>query len=384
MALEVLSHLPWQSLLSCSLVSRRWYTLANDNSLWKRLCHARGCAWKPPTRLPSAISISSSLSSDWTGDADDEGMGDEEDVTLAPEHDSGFISMDADYSALNSDAIDPSRLFPSALATTSSLRLSSNRHSSPSSLPSLSTIQPNYKILHHTHTRIHNRVLSASYRLSTLQTRAGVIAEPHHPHTNTIYCLQLYTNPQTGVQTLFTGSKDRTVREWNLGTSQVIRKVEGVHSSSILSLCVHGSLLVSAGSDQRVGVWDLYRNQLSKVIRDHQDSVLGVRFDSRRLVSCSKGASPAALSTNWILTIFHLDRTLRTYLFPSLTPHLVLAGHRAAVNAVAISEHLIVSASGDRSMRVWEAETGNLLRVFENHHSRGYIQRYICPSSMLT
>lgn len=287
MALEVLSHLPWQSLLLCSLVNRRWHALANDNSLWKRLCHARGCAWKPPTRLPSAISISASLSSDWTGDTDDEGMGDEEDVTVAPENDSGFVDAE--------NSVDPSRHFPSALATTSSLRIPAKRHSSPSSLPSMSTIQPNYKMLHHTHTRIHNRVLSASYRLSTLQTRAAIAAAPLHPHTNTIYCLQLYTHPQTGVQTLFTGSKDRTIREWDLVNSQVMRKVEGVHSSSILSLCAQGNILVSAGSDHRVGVWDLYRNQLSKVIRDHQDSVLGVRFDSRRLVSCSKGPPPDSL-----------------------------------------------------------------------------------------
>src|SRR5882762_5760255 len=62
------------------------------------------------------------------------------------------------------------------------------------------------------------------------------------------------------------------------------------------------------------------------------------------------------------------DRTLRTYLFPDLKPHLILRGHRAAVNAVAISDNLIVSASGDRSMAVWDANTGQLIRAFENHH----------------
>ena len=65
------------------------------------------------------------------------------------------------------------------------------------------------------------------------------------------------------------------------------------------------------------------------------------------------------------------DETVRTYLFPDVVPHLVLEGHRAAVNAVALAGDLLASASGDRSIRIWNAETGNLVRVFENHHNRG-------------
>lgn len=68
-----------------------------------------------------------------------------------------------------------------------------------------------------------------------------------------------------------------------------------------------------------------------------------------------------------------LDRTVRTYSFPDLMPEFVLGAHRAAVNAVSLSGTLIVSGSGDRSIRLWDAVTGKLLRTFENHHSRGYV-----------
>ena len=64
---------------------------------------------------------------------------------------------------------------------------------------------------------------------------------------------------------------------------------------------------------------------------------------------------------------------MRTYKFPDLTPCFVLGAHRAAVNAVSVSETLIVSGSGDRSIRLWDAQTGELLRTFENHHTRGYV-----------
>jgi WD40 repeat protein len=50
-----------------------------------------------------------------------------------------------------------------------------------------------------------------------------------------------------------------------------------------------------------------------------------------------------------------------------------MTGHRAAVNALSLSPTHIVSASGDRSLRLWDANTGVLLRTFENHHSRGYV-----------
>ncbi|KAJ3483182.1 hypothetical protein NLI96_g6494 [Meripilus lineatus] len=111
--------------------------------------------------------------------------------------------------------------------------------------------------------------------------------------------------------------------------------------------------MVTGGSDRRVAVWDLNENYLVKLIQDHEDSVLCVRFDEKRLVSCSK------------------DRTIRTYLLPDFRPSYILDDHRAAVNAVSISPDYIVSASGDRSIRVWDANTGAVLRSFEEHHGRG-------------
>lgn len=73
---------------------------------------------------------------------------------------------------------------------------------------------------------------------------------------------------------------------------------------------------------------------------------------------------------------YTIDHTLRTFLLPSLEPKHVLDSHRAAVNAIALSGDYIVSASGDRSLRLWHADTGELLRVYEGHHSRGYDARF--------
>lgn len=221
-------------------------------------------------------------------DTDDEGMGDE---IYTSSSEPGFESR-------RSTTVAPTNSNHGSLVkhtpTPKQTAAGNNRHSAPSSLPTSSSFLPNYKLLHQTHTRLYTRFLYSSYRLSTLQARPG--GRPNEQgtpnlHTSTIYCLQLYTNPQTGIQTLFTGSKDKSIREWDLQTSQFVRVVHNIHMGSVLSLAAREGLLCSAGSDSRVCLWDLVGSAPLSVIHDHTDSVLAVRFDEKRLVSCSKGTS---------------------------------------------------------------------------------------------
>ncbi|KAJ7264892.1 WD40-repeat-containing domain protein [Mycena haematopus] len=367
-SLQIFSHLPAQTLLTCALVSHRWRALANDQAIWKKLCVAQGWAWKQPSRTHS-FDTPRSRGETWD---DDEGMGDSDEegdaddietakaewTQMQAELDSGFASMSL------TSASPRASVLPDATASSSRSKSRTRHNSAPPVLSDSTFLRPDYKRLHQTHTRLRNRVRAGTPHLSAIQTRGG----PSNAHTTTIYCLQLYTYPATGVQVLFTGSRDRTVREWNLSTGLVERVIAGVHTSSILSICVHDGFVASAGSDRRVAVWDLAANALVKVIADHEDSVLCVRLDGTRLVSCSK------------------DRTVRTYAFPELTPQFVLGAHRAAVNAVSLSDTLIVSGSGDRSVRLWDAATGKLLRTFDNHHTRGiasidFIAPYVVSGS---
>ena len=302
-ALHIFSYLPSKTLLRCALVSRRWRTLADDHTLWKRLCIMKNWHWKNP---PSRPYLPSSDSQPAQHDTDDEGMGDEEIETTPRMYprtmdDSGFESSFADDPWEESSLAVPSLQdfvprFQSFIGPTDSSSSYTQtgdpkltpRNPSPAA-PVAQFVQnqrPNYKLLHLTRTRLHHRFLSGTHRLSTLQSR-GTPAS----HSNTIYCLQLYTYPETGKQVLFTGSKDRTIKEWDLATGVVLRTIEGVHEGSVLSICVYGDYLASAGSDSNVVVWDLVEHKVAKVIDDHEDSVLCVRFDDVRLVSCSKGKS---------------------------------------------------------------------------------------------
>jgi hypothetical protein len=293
-ALHIFSYLPSKTLLRCALVSRRWRTLADDHTLWKRLCITKNWHWK---NTPLRPYLQSSDPQSAQHDTDDEGMGDEEIETTPRMYprtvdDSGFESSFADDPWEESSLTVPNLedfVAPFQSSMTHSNTQTGGSPRNPSPAPVAQAVQnqrPNYKLLHLTRTHLHRRFLSGSYRLSTLQSRGSSAS-----HSNTIYCLQLYTYPETGKQVLFTGSKDRTIKEWDLATGVVLQTIEGVHEGSVLSICVYGDYLASAGSDSNVVVWDLVEHKVAKVIDDHEDSVLCVRFDDARLVSCSKGES---------------------------------------------------------------------------------------------
>jgi hypothetical protein len=317
-------------LLTCSLVSKRWHTLAADQVLWRRLCYVHGWEWRTDVAAPTPW--------DGFGDVDpadaivreerdeDEGMGDEEeDEDEGSGEGAGDVvdftgddSVDWTSMPMSIDDIEAQGLSHLLIPITSAaLSSSSSTCITPMSrmtsqhgiLPRSVHLAPDYKLLHQTHMLLHNRFCQGAYRRRTLPSADT------GGHSAAVYCLWLWTYPagldgrSAPLQVLFTGSKDRTVREWDLRTDRVRRVVGELHDSSVLSLCVSSDFaksgdgedvqasepssagfLVSGGSDRRVVVWDLGKDRLVKVLQDHLDSVLCVRVDSGRLVTCSKGS----------------------------------------------------------------------------------------------
>jgi hypothetical protein len=206
----------FKDLMNCRLVNRKWCALADDHTLWRRLCATKGWKWKDPTLSVHRFALEAAHT-----DTDDEGMGDEEeDMEIDPPpffEDSGvaFTELsDSDasgsghlYSILPFDLHSPSLSL--SASSSSTVRSPLIPHSSYSRLVSSASnsattypinAAPDYKRLHLTRALLFRRFLSGSYRLSYLQSRGSP-----NSHTSTIYCLQLYTYPETGVQVLFTG-----------------------------------------------------------------------------------------------------------------------------------------------------------------------------------
>ncbi|WVQ72337.1 hypothetical protein IAR50_001888 [Cryptococcus sp. DSM 104548] len=212
-------------------------------------------------------------------------------------------------------------------------------------------------------------------------------------------------NVVSGRDWLLSGSRDKTLRLWQLApVPRVVKIFHGGHTSSVLthsivkvpehdilpflpsstpsklsrfSLSLDKAdkeakmrlLAVSGGSDGKICLWDVEggSGEPVKCVNAHEQSVLCVRADDERVVSCSK------------------DKTIKVFDIHTLEELMVIGGmddprmHRGAVNAVGLSKEFIVSASGDRSLRVWSIHTGALLACIDGHH-RGIASIDFCPA----
>ncbi|KAF2656340.1 WD40 repeat-like protein [Lophiostoma macrostomum CBS 122681] len=219
------------------------------------------------------------------------------------------------------------------------------------------------------------------------------IPHPNHPteaHTECVYTIQ-YSSKY-----LVSGSRDRSVRIWNLDTQRLVHPPLLEHKASVLCLQFDDrpeqDVVISGGSDCAVILWRFSTGKLIRKIEDaHGESVLNLRFDDRYLVTCSKDktikvwnrrelwptddAYPlSTMKSNarfppYIINMPHLVENphLNFKMLPPYTLLMTLEGHGAAVNAIQILEGQIVSASGDRCVKVWDVRTGACLRTFSGH-----------------
>ncbi|KAG2182317.1 hypothetical protein INT43_007247 [Umbelopsis isabellina] len=161
-------------------------------------------------------------------------------------------------------------------------------------------------------------------------------------HTDSVYCLQFDD------EKIVTGSRDRTIKFWNMNTRECVHTLTG-HEKSVLCLRYNNEIMVSGSSDQAVIVWDMKTLQIIHKLQGHQLGVLDVAFDDKYIVSCSK------------------DTTIRIWDRVSGQLIRILEAHRGPVNAVQLKDNIIVSASGDTFIKMWDIETGQCLRELDGH-----------------
>lgn len=202
-------------------------------------------------------------------------------------------------------------------------------------------------------------------------------------HTDSVYCCQFDENK------CITGSRDRTIRVWDLKTYKCIKVYGGpnhrptmntplpmeerservishasvngttqgdkiynvpsdYHDASILCLQYDHEIMVTGSSDYTCIVWDITGDDYVPMyrLRGHEAGVLDVCLDDKYIISCSKDA----MIKVWDRKTGVCVRTLK--------------GHRGPVNAVQLRGNLLVSASGDGMAKLWNLETGASIKDF--------------------
>lgn len=204
-------------------------------------------------------------------------------------------------------------------------------------------------------------------------------------HLDSIYCLQFDETK------IVTGSRDRTIRVWDIktlkcrlvvGPPEVVEDPETVtdaegrpvhyavlhdgsrtgssipdlvsfpmhHQASILCLQYDEEMLVTGSSDGTCIVYSVAQGYRPiRRLQHHTAAVLDLAFDDRHIVTCSKDVSICVWDR-------HTGALLRQ-----------LRGHAGPVNAVQLRGNTIVSCSGDFRVKLWNVDTGKNIREFVGH-----------------
>jgi len=123
------------------------------------------------------------------------------------------------------------------------------------------------------------------------------------------------------------------------------------HEASILCLQYDAEIMVTGSSDHTLIVWSMTTHQPIRRLAHHTSGVLDVAFDADKIVSCSK------------------DTTICIWSRASGALLQQLSGHRGPVNALQLRGNLLVSASGEGCAKLWNLDpsrcpaTGALLRT---------------------
>ena len=170
---------------------------------------------------------------------------------------------------------------------------------------------------------------------------------------------------------LASGDTDGIISLWQAETGELVRRLKG-HSKQIsasvgLAFSPSGKLLASGSYDDTARVWDVGTGKTLQVLKGHNGHVQGVAFspDEKRIATSSN------------------DKRLALWEVESGQQLQVFDGHQNAAVCVAIVPRrppintdpaggegyapLLVSASQDRTLRVWDTDSGVTLRVLQGH-----------------
>ncbi len=175
-------------------------------------------------------------------------------------------------------------------------------------------------------------------------------------HSNLIFCVAISPDGKT----LASGSKDKTIKIWNLSTGKELRTLGdwfSEHSDGIYSVAISpdGKTLASGSVHSTIKLWNLSTGQEIRTLKGHLSPVNSVAF------------SPDGLT----LASGSYDKTIKLWNLSTGQEIRTFTGHSGAVFSVAISPdgQTLASGSFDSTIKLWNLSTGQEIRTFKGHLS---------------
>lgn len=171
----------------------------------------------------------------------------------------------------------------------------------------------------------------------------------HRGHTNSIAACAI--SPEGDF--IVSASADGSLKIWDMATGQERATLEG--HQGIVSDCAispDGSRIVSTSYDKTVRVWDVQTATELAILQGHLDEV--------RCCAISPDQSFFATGGNPRLIIWDIE---------TLQERPIITDHSGEIEDIAISTGsiFIVSASVDRSLKIWDPITGRRLSTLHGH-----------------
>ncbi|GAA0969615.1 NB-ARC domain-containing protein [Actinocorallia libanotica] len=197
------------------------------------------------------------------------------------------------------------------------------------------------------------------------------------------------TSVTTHRNTLASGGEDGIVRIWDLGAGQLVQQLHG-HTGWVYSVAFSpdGKTLASAGDDMAVRLWQAETGKPLAVLFGHTQRIRSLTFTSDgRLVSGAEDGrvclwdtvtasmirmmetpgcplwSVAVSADDALIAAVGEDEFVRLYDLESGDLLEEKAAHRDWIRAVGFSGTLLVTGSGDRTVRVWEVSDRRLTAI---------------------
>lgn len=232
---------------------------------------------------------------------------------------------------------------------------------------------------------------SEDHTAKVWEVGSGRVLNTLADHSDVVYS----TSVDAEGRIVVSGSADETVKVWDAQSGRLLHTLVG-HSDQIngVSVSADGRTVASASADQTLRVWEIETGNLLRTLEGHSAEVAGVALsaDGQKAVSASADQTVKVWQTRRGRTFHALNRqaswakgvaagasggrvttvAAQEVILPepeAARPLWVTRGHFGRINGLAVSAdgRCIVSASADKTLKVWDVEIGREMRPLEGH-----------------